>query len=145
MEGKGLGLVARMDIASPTLVAYYMCKRYMARYMASSHGVVSDYCVGVDDEGYVMSIFDGSFPPPGPDRIPYVAPLANEPTGVDGQPNAYLKQPTEGGRYELWTMRQVKTGQEIVWDYGPEYGKRPYPSKHNNSVEQRSLMRHSKA
>ena len=124
--GKGLGLIARVDISIPSLVAYYLCKRY-----AVTQRIASSYCIGADEQGYVMNIFDGSFPSPGPDQIPYVGPFANEPTGVDGEPNAYLKTPVAGYRYELWTTRRISKGEEIVWDYGPSYGKRPYASKYN--------------
>ena len=126
IEGKGLGLVAKRNLSRPLLVAYYLCKK-----VSVTGHIPSDYCVGADEVGYVLNIYDGSFPPPGADNIPYVAPFANEPTEVDGQPNAYLKDPVAGYRYELWTTRSIAKGEEIVWDYGPSYGKRLYPSKYN--------------
>ena len=62
---------------------------------------------------------------PGEDGVPYVAPFANEPS-PEQRANCELVR-GEGGRYELRTREAVARGTELVWDYGPAYGRRPYP------------------
>ena len=131
VPGKGLGLIAQQDIEKDVPFAYYLVKLYPSKSLYCS----SRYLVGAGRTRYVFNLFDRSFPPP-EDLIPYVGPLANEPTGVDGEPNCYLQDPPQSEdsricRLTLRTTRRVSRGEELVLDYGPGYGERPYPSKHN--------------
>lgn len=131
VPGKGLGLMARTDLDEGVCVAYYLSKLY------TNHFGASTYCVASGHRSHVLDVFDRSFPPPGTDGIPYVAPLVNEPDFPGGEENCTLKPeplPDEDGsirRHALYTTRRVRVGEELVWDYGPGYGPRPYPSKYN--------------
>ena len=131
VSGKGLGVVAQADIGKGKLVAYYLCKEYK-----QAHKSPNEYRVGAGVKGYVLDIFDGTFRPP-EENIPYVAPLVNEPTSAPWKPNAKLapaELEAEDGtlrRLGLWTVRKVKRGEELVIDYGTEYGKRSYPSQYD--------------
>ena len=131
--GKGLGLVARVDVEAGELVAYYLSKLYKTK----SHVGGSTYCLASGVQGHILDRFDRSFPPP-EDGVPYVAPLVNEPTFPGGVENCKLRPaplPDEDGtifRHGLYTMRDVKRGEELTWDYGPGYGERSYPSKYRN-------------
>jgi len=131
VPGKGLGLIARVDIDEGVLVAYYLSKLFKRRFTSSTYWLSS----GATDT--ILDVFDHSFPPPDADGVPYVAPLVNEPTGVDGGVNCVLTPvplPDEEGtirRHGLFTTHKVRKGEELVWDYGPGYGERSYPNKHN--------------
>ena len=131
VEGKGLGVVARFNIPKGVLFAYYLGRLLVDANWASR------FCI-TSVSGEVMDLFDGSFPPPSDDGIPYVGPFANEPTGIDGVPNCEICEyplPVHEGRlrrFGLVTLRRVKCGEELVWDYGPLYAARDYPSKYNS-------------
>ena len=131
MSGKGLGVVARRDIAQNTDVAYYMGK-----LLPRSTRFASRFCV-TNGNGEIMDIDDYSFPPP-EDGVPYVAPYANEPTAPPWTPNCCLcSRPSSSlseraRRYALVTLRAVEEGEELVWDYGDSYGPRDYPSKYSS-------------
>ena len=131
VEGKGLGVVARASIPQGALFAYYLGRLLVDANWASR------FCVA-SVSGEVMDLFNGSFPSPGDDGIPYVGPFANEPTGIDGVPNCEICEypfPSYEGRrrrFGLVTLRKVKLGEELVWDYGPLYAARDYPSKYNS-------------
>ena len=117
VEGKGLGLVAREALSQGSVVAYYLTKRY-------KHPRHSEYAVKCRGKGGVDDLFRGSFPPPGDDGVPYLAPFANEPSRSQ-HVNCELVG-GEHGRYALRTLVAVNGGAELVWDYGPAYGKRAY-------------------
>ena len=131
--GKGLGLVAQVDMDKDVIFAYYLTKLFKT----SSHFGPCTYCVASGVQGHVLDIFNGSFPAPGPDGIPYVAPLVNEATEAPFERNCKMEpEPLddEDGsvrRLCLRTTRPIEQGEELVWDYGPEYGKRSYPSKYD--------------
>lgn len=133
VDGKGLGVVARVGMGEGVLTSYYLTKAYKTKHHFSS----SEYRMSSGIRGYVLDLFDHSFPEPGEDGIPYIAPLVNEPTyGEQEQNCGMLPMPLddEDGtlrRHGLVTTRKVAAGEELVWDYGPGYGKRSYPSKYN--------------
>lgn len=132
VPGKGLGLVAQVDMKEGVLFAYYL----VMLYKEGAHIAQSSYLLSSGVRGHVLDLFDGSFPAPGPDGIPYVAALVNEPEEPFEDNCKLVPEPLddEDGsvrRYGLRTTRPILQGEELVWDYGPEYGKRSYPSKYD--------------
>ena len=132
IPGKGLGLVAQHDMEAGVPTCYYFVRLYkIARVQQSPYLIGSGGAAG-----YVGALFRDSFRPPGDDRIPYVAPIANEPTGRNGEPNCRLRDETPPNRWlrktSLVTLRSVRKGEELVWDYGPDYGPRAYESRYDS-------------
>ena len=129
IAGKGLGVIAKVTLEANAVAAYYLCKLLPKGGHASRLAVTSA-------SGDTMDITSGSFPPP-EEGIPYIGPYANEPTGINGQPNCVLRSfpiLTHEGRlrrFALITLSEVRTGEELVWDYGPLYGPRAYESRYN--------------
>jgi hypothetical protein len=130
VKGKGLGLVAQQDINEGVHVAYYLTKLYKTARLQPSL-----YLLGSGVRGYTGGLFAGSFPPPGADGVPFVAPFANEPTGLHGEPNCEIADVPYANRWQrksvLVTTKPIPEGAEITWDYGMGYGRRSYPSKYN--------------
>lgn len=135
VPGKGLGLVAQEDMETDVKFAYYLAKLYKI----NAHHEAHTYCIESGVQGHVLDLFKGSFPAPGPDRIPYVAALVNEATEPPFERNCKLEHDdddcgdAEDGstrRFCLRTTRPVAQGEELVWDYGPGY-ERSYPSKYD--------------
>jgi len=129
VPGKGLGLVAQSDLAQNVPVAYYLVKLYKsARVMPSTYLLNSEWPEHTGD------LFPGSFQSPDADLVPYVAPLANEPS-LGEEPNCVIRQEESANRmlrkFSLVTSRPVPKGEELCWDYGAEFGYRSYPSKYN--------------
>ena len=132
VPGKGLGVVTQVTLEENAVAAYYMGKLIPKGKGASRFAVTSK-------EGETMELGSSSFPAP-EDGVPYIGPFANEPTGRvwrDGEPNCVLRShhiESHAGRlrrFALITLREVKRGEELVWDYGPSYGPRDYESPHN--------------
>ena len=130
VEGKGLGLLAQHDIDEGVEVAYYLTRLYRTEHLQPC-----PYLLGSGVPGYTCGLFSGSFPPPGADGVPFVAPFANEPTGVHGEPNCEIVEVEFASRWHrksvLATTKLVTKGEEITWDYEEGYGRRSYPSKYN--------------
>ena len=128
IEGKGLGLIATREIAAGTLVAKYLTKTYNK----SSHAHSSYTVNRPGDPTRVNDIFAGSFPPPGADGIPFVAPFANEVSqGENAVYNAELRlleDDIEQRRttFGLFTTMHVLTGTELTWHYGASYRRSGY-------------------
>lgn len=126
VSGKGLGLIAQRGIPSGVLVAYGLLKLYQTKRIRPS-----PYLIDSGIPGYTCGLFDGSFPSPGEDRVPYIAPLVNEADDANCMLQ-YVKHSSRSHRkYALLTTRPVRMGEEICWDYGPDFGERSYPSKYN--------------
>jgi len=128
IPGKGLGLVATRKLVSNQTFAYYYGRVLRDIRWASP------FCLASAATGEVMDLYAGSFPSPGTDGIPFVGPFANEPF-LGEEPNSHVFDSSEANtnfrRFSLMTLCPVPKGTELVWDYGPNYGVRPYPSKYN--------------
>ena len=125
IPGKGLGVVARRALPANCVVA-----RYEFRVVLRARAPPGDYRVEVDSK-HVGKLDAGSFGPP-VDVVARVGALLNEPT-VGETPNCvrstsvYWGPPSHRrGAFVLRTTRPVALGEELTWDYGPTYGRRPY-------------------
>ena len=127
IDGKGFGVVARRTLPSGTIVA-----RYEFRVVSRGHAPPGDY--RVDVTRYLVGKLDArSFGPP-VDCVANVGPLLNEATTMSGEVTNCVRTATEltgsqghrRGAFFLCTTREVHVGQELMWDYGTNYGPRSY-------------------
>ena len=125
---KGLGVLARSRIRQGTAVALYRF-RLVARATCPS----GDYRVEVKGHpNRIGKIDEGTFGPP-EDGLALVGPLLNEPS-AGGQANC-ARGPCQvdaagtnnrRGSFSLVTIVDVPAGEELTWNYGSTYGRRPY-------------------
>ena len=127
IDGKGFGVVARRTLPSGTIVA-----RYEFRVVSRGHAPPGDY--RVDVTRYLVGKLDArSFGPP-VEGVANVGPLLNEATTRSGEVTNCARTASEltgsqghrRGAFFLRTTREVHVGQELMWDYGANYGPRSY-------------------
>lgn len=125
VQGKGLGVVARGPIPKGT-----SCARYEFKVVLKARAPAGDYRVGVD--AYHVGKIDTATFAPTSCAVANVGALLNEPNEGE-EPNCRrLKSEYWGpmssrrGVFYLQTVRHVKAGAELTWDYGQSYGRREY-------------------
>ena len=127
IDGKGLSVVARRQLAAGTVVA-----RYEFRVVLRSRAPPGDYRVDVNRQ-CVGKLDARSFGPP-EDGVAQVGALLNEPTHSIGENANCERLESEyfgpashrRGAFLLRTTRAVSVGEELTWDYGAGYGRREY-------------------
>ena len=106
--------------------------RYEFRVVDRARAPPGDY--RVDVTRYLVGKLDArSFGPP-VDGVANVGPLLNEATTMSGEVTNCDRTATEltgsqghrRGAFFLCTTREVHVGQELMWDYGTNYGPRSY-------------------
>ena len=120
-------MVARYTLPAGTTVA-----RYEFRVVSRRRAPPGDY--RVDVTRYLVGKLDArSFGPP-VEGVANVGPLLNEATTRSGEVTNCARTASEltgsqghrRGAFFLRTTREVHVGQELMWDYGANYGPRSY-------------------
>mgnify|MGYP001364203954 CR=1 FL=1 len=130
VEGKGLGVVARITLPAGAVVA-----EYNYRVVNRARCPPGDYRVDVAGKPRSVGKIDRhTFGPPN-SGVARVGALLNEPS-ADTTPNCVRvdvgRNPSApGGRasrgtFHLVTTRHVCPGEELTWNYGTTYGTRAY-------------------
>lgn len=131
VPGKGLGLIARRDLAPHTRVGVYGGKVYTAaqhRRMLADGVTTGKYAIDFYARGPRGGVRDGYIMDPGlgdgvhPSHRKLLAPFINEP-GPDEEPNVVWVRnySVPRGQMELRTTRHVRRGQELLACYGSSY------------------------
>ena len=137
---KGLGLFAATDLPPAVYVAAYVTRG------ASTHPFNAAYTIKSPGRPHAcLSLCRESFGPPvvlehlsavGP--LPRSGAFANEPDEAQGfdAHNCELKSlgwRSDGRVHEhaLRTLRAIRAGEELTWDYGASYSCRTYASKYD--------------
>jgi hypothetical protein len=138
IPNKGIGLISTQNIAKGEIIAYYKITVFSRnKYISPTNEIYSFAIYRKNGEEYkriIGDIDETSFPPP-QNGITFWAPFANEPS-VGQAINAQIDTNKNGnffrlGRnyaqlgddliYNLVAIKDIPTGEEILWYYGGSY------------------------
>lgn len=125
IRGKGLGLVARVDLPADTRIGVYGGKVFDAKDYSRAPGrgkysvdfFARDPATGAVREGLTL---DPGALPGGPRHANVLAAFINEPAPGQRPNVVWVRNYTTNGM-ELWTATAVRRGEELTACYAPAY------------------------
>ena len=133
---KGFGLFAKRLIKKGEIIAFYKITVYSAiKYNSSTNNTYTFNVYkkdGTENKKYIGDIDSTSFPK-SINNISFLAPFANEPSTnetINAEMDYNLDENYKNKKivkigdsliYNLVAIKNIKKGDEILWDYGDEY------------------------